>query len=270
MPEGPEILYTSLLLKKNLKGYKLEEINSYTDKPAIVPKDLTGKIEDIDCYGKLFWIKVSGKNHSYYIDIHYGITGWLMFDKPEKNIKFDFKFRKGDKEFMLYMEDRRRFSKVKVDTQEQHDALINKMGVDILSRDFTEEYFKGIFNDKKTMVAALLLKQEYFAGLGNYIKNESMYWSNLKIKIKTNEIEEKDIKNLYNNILFVSYSNLVELLREDHLVRMLDENRKANMPDNIEVPYIYQVYGREKTPEGQKVYKYKVAGRDSYCIKSLC
>ena len=270
MPEGPEILYTALLLKKTLKGYKLAEINSYTDKPAIVPKDLTGKIEEIDCYGKLFWIKVSGKSQSYYIDIHYGITGWLMFDKPEKNIKFDFKFTKGNDEFMLYMEDRRRFSKVKVDTQEQHDALINKMGVDILSKDFTEEYFKEIVSNKKTMIAAILLKQEYFAGLGNYIKNEAMYWSNLKIKSKTDELDEEDIKNLYNNILFVSYSNLMELLRDDHLVRMLDDNRKENMPEKLEVPYIYQVYGREKTPEGQKVYKYKVAGRDSYCIKSLC
>ena len=39
MPEGPEILYFSTFLKKKLNKYKLTKINSYTDKPVIIPKD---------------------------------------------------------------------------------------------------------------------------------------------------------------------------------------------------------------------------------------
>ena len=64
MPEGPEILYTVLLLKKVLKGYNFIGINSYTAKPAIVPHDLTDTIEEIEWYGKLCWIKINGKNQS--------------------------------------------------------------------------------------------------------------------------------------------------------------------------------------------------------------
>ena len=34
--------------------------------------------------------------------------------------------------------------------------------------------------------------------------------------------------------------------------------------------YTYKIYNREYTVEGQKVFKIKVAGRDSYCIKENC
>ena len=64
MPEGPEILYTNIYLKKYLKNTQVETIKSYTDKPAIIPKDYIGIVEDIGCKGKLFWIKVSGKEKS--------------------------------------------------------------------------------------------------------------------------------------------------------------------------------------------------------------
>ena len=60
MPEGPEILYTCLYLKKFLKNCKIEDILSYTDKPAVIPKDdYIGVVEDVGAKGKSFWIKVS-------------------------------------------------------------------------------------------------------------------------------------------------------------------------------------------------------------------
>ena len=89
MPEGPELLYFATVLKKKLDGGKITEIISNTNKPVIVPTDFDGKIKSIDCKGKLLWFIVSGKTHDYYMHIHYGITGWLTFEKPEKNIKFE-------------------------------------------------------------------------------------------------------------------------------------------------------------------------------------
>ena len=126
MPEGPEILYTNIYLKKLLKNTQIETIKSFTDKPAIIPKDYIGEVEDVGCKGKLFWIKVSGKEKSYYIDIHYGITGWLEEEKPEKNIKFEFVIKKNNNYKYLYMEDKRRFSKVQIHTQTQPTEQITK------------------------------------------------------------------------------------------------------------------------------------------------
>jgi formamidopyrimidine-DNA glycosylase len=281
MPEGPEILYFSVFLKKKLTGYRFKKINSFTDKPVEIPGGWDGKILDVGCGGKLLWLYVTGKKTNYYMHIHYGITGWLTFDKPESYIKFEFilekehkkqddKDNKSAKELTLYMEDKRRFSKIKICTQEEHDKIIGKLGIDMFGENFTLQNFKDIIRNKNSMVAALLLKQEIFCGIGNYIKNESMYMCKLKSKIKTSELSDEQIEKLYNDILFVGYSNLMEMLADSKLTKYLDKSKSSNMPKKLEIPYEYKIYGREKTLDGKQVYKIKVAGRDTYCTKELC
>lgn len=275
MPEGPEILYWSVLLKKKLAiKYKFDEIKSFTDKPIIVPKDWEGKIEDSGCKGKLLWLIVSSTNKEkkYYMHIHYGITGWLTFAKPESYIKFEFILSslKNQKQINLYMEDKRRFSKIGIYTEQQHKKIISKLGVDIFEENFTLDYFNNIIGSKDTLVAPLLLKQEIFCGIGNYIKNEVMYMCKLKAKVKTSELDKNQTNQLYNDILFVAYSNLVEMLKDTNILKYLPPKKSTNMPKKLEIPYEYKIYGRETTSDGKKVIKIKVGGRDSYCIKELC
>jgi formamidopyrimidine-DNA glycosylase len=275
MPEGPEILYWSVLLKKKLAlKYKFDEIKSFTDKPIIVPKDWEGKILDTGSKGKLLWLEATStdKNKKYYMHIHYGITGWLTFEKPESYIKFEFVLSnlKTSKQINLYMEDKRRFSKIGIYTEQQHLKIISKLGVDIFDSNFTFDFLNNIIKSKDTMIAPLLLKQEIFSGIGNYIKNEVMYMGKLKAKAKTSELNDEQIKELYNNILFVAYSNLVEMLQDTNIFKYLDKSKSTYMPKKLEIPYEYKIYGREVTFDGKKVIKIKVGGRDSYCIKELC
>ena len=279
MPEGPEILYTEILLKKKLVNkYKFDTINSFTDKPIIIPKDWGGEIYSIDSKGKLLWLVVSNKDkdkdkdNKYYMHIHYGITGWLKFEKPESNIKFEFVLSniKTSKQINLYMEDKRRFSKIGIYTEQQHLKIINKLGVDIFSNEFTPDYFYKTITSKDTMVASLLLKQEIFCGIGNYIKNEVMYMGKLQAKIKTSKLNKEQIEKLYNDILFVAYSNLVEMLKDSNILKYLPKSKSMFMPKKLEIPYKYKIYGQDITSDGKKVLKIKVAGRDSYCIQELC
>jgi hypothetical protein len=97
-----------------------------------------------------------------------------------------------------------------------------------------------------------------------------MHLTNLSIKVKTNQLSITQINKLYENILFVAYSNLLELLNYDNLNKLLDNNVKKLIPTKLEIPYTYKIYNRESTTDGQKVFKIKVAGRDSYCIKENC
>ncbi len=275
MPEGPEILYWSILLKKKLAyKYKFNEIKSFTDKPIIVPKDFDGKILDVGSKGKLLWLVISSNdlNKKYYMHIHYGITGWLKFNKPESNVKFEFVLvdLNDSNQLNLYMEDKRRFSKISIYSEQQHMKIISKLGIDIFEDNFTLEHFIKIINNKNTLLAPFLLKQEIFCGIGNYIKNETMYLSKLKAKIKTSELNDEQIKQVYNNILFVAYSNLVEMLKESNILKFLPKSKSLNIPKKLEVPYEYKIYGREMTLDGKKVFKIKVGGRDTYCIKELC
>lgn len=271
MPEGPEITYFSVFLKKKLKNYKFDEIKSFSDKPVILPKDLNGDIINIGNKGKILWFYLGGKQN-FYMHIHYGITGWLTFDKPESYIKFEFVFRdkKTNKELSLYMEDKRRFSKISIHDEKQHNVIMNKLGIDLFSEEFTLENFKNIIDNKNTLLASLLLNQEIFAGIGNYIKNEVLYMCKLKVKVKTSELTDIQITQLYNNILFVGYSNLIEMLTDSKILKYLDKSKKTHIPKKLEIPYEYKIYGREITFDGKKVLKIKVGGRDTYCIKELC
>lgn len=275
MPEGPEILFCSVLFKKKLVSkYKFNEIKSYTDKPIIIPKDWDGTIIDCDSKGKLLWliVKSTDNKKNYYMHIHYGITGWLKFEKPESWIKFEFVLNniKTNKKINLYMEDKRRFSKIKIYNEEQHIKIISKLGIDIFSEKFTLENFKSIIENKNVLLAPFLLKQNFFCGIGNYIKNECMYLTKLKSKIKTSELDIIQIKNLYLNILFVAYSNLVEMLKDENIYKYLNKNKMSHLPTELEIPYKYKIYGKDKTSDGKKVYKIKVGGRDTFCIKELC
>jgi len=264
MPEGPELLFFATYLKKKLLNAKITKILSFTDKPVKVPTDFIGKILDIDCKGKLLWMKVTGKTDEYYIHIHYGISGWFTFEKPEKNIKFEFVIEKNNKTKNLYLEDQRRFSKISINKLEKHDEIISKLGIDIFSKEFTVDIFKEIIKSKNTILAGFLLKQQIFCGIGNYIKNESIYMANLGPKIKTSELDDKKIDKLYEKILFVAYSNLFEMLGEYKLEKYLNINKKKYIPDKLQIPYKYRIYGREQTDDGTKIYKIKVSGRDSY------
>src|SRR3990167_4005148 len=116
--------------------YKFVEIKSYTNKPIKIPLDFgEATIIDSDSKGKIFWLVVNAKNNIYYVHVHYGITGWFTFEKPDSYIKYEFILKniKTNKEINLFMEDKRRFSKIEIYTFEQHNKIINKLGIDIFS-----------------------------------------------------------------------------------------------------------------------------------------
>lgn len=287
MPEGPEICYFSVLLKKKLKNLILTEIKSnyvlYDSKynPDIrlsnLPNNINEdgyKILDVGCKGKLLWLYMCGNKHNqnkFYIHIHFGLTGWIKFIKPNSNIKYELYFKNiqsNDYE-ILYVEDKIKLSKINLYNEDEHNDIINEMGIDIFQSDFTLGTFKNIIQNKKVLLASLLLNQDIFCGMGNYIKNEVLYMGKLKPDIKTSELTQEQINVLYNNILIVSYSNLFTMLNNSKILKYLDKNKKINVPDSNEliIPYQYQIYKREYTVDGTHVYKTKISGRDSYYIK---
>lgn len=268
MPEGPEILYFATVLGKKLKNSTITDIKSYTDNPAIIPSDYIGKLICVGCKGKLLWFKVTGKKSDYYIHIHFGISGWLQFEKPQKNIKFEFVIEKDDKELRLYMEDQRRFSIVQIHKPDYHDKVVNDLGIDIFSKEFTLDVFSNTIKNKNMLLAAFLLNQHIFSGIGNYIKNDSLYLSKIKVKSKTSDLDDNQISKLYSNILLIAYSVLYELLSDSKAEKYLEKNKKINEPAKIEVPYEYKVYSREKSIKGETVTKLKIGGRDTYAVES--
>lgn len=269
MPEGPEILFFSTFLKKKIISTKISNIKSNTDELINIPLDLYGIVVEVCSKGKLLWIKMTSSivNKYYYMHIHMGISGWILFKDPKYFVKYEFQLTTCNKtEIMIYLEDKVKLSKLQIYDEYEHNVLLKKMGIEIFSNEFTLEKFKNIIKKKNMMLASFMLKQEFFCGIGNYIKNEVLYMGNLDINIKTGELKDEQITELYKNILFVSYSCLIEQLRNLDMEEYLALEYKTNMPEYIEIPYKYKIYKRITTDDGKKVKKVKVGGRDTYTI----
>jgi len=262
MPEGDVILYFKTLFQKKYKNHRLIEIKTY--KNINYPKDFKGDITKIDCFGKLLWFECDKK---YYVHIHLKISGYFEFEKPEKNLKYEFVLSKDNIEKSIYLQDQRRLSEVNIYNYDEHIKILDKMGkYSIFDKGFTLEYFNNMFTKKKS-ICAFLLDQKYCVGVGNYMKSEVLYLSDINIYDKMNDLTKEQIELLYKNIMFVAYSNLFTYLKDDNLVNNLEKKYLHNKPKRIEVPYQLKVYQQEKTPSGQKVFKVKINGRYTFYVK---
>lgn len=254
MPEGPEIKYNSIWLNKQLKGNEIQTVKAFSKKNVVLPKKSV--IKSVSCKGKLLFIETN----DYYIHIHFGLTGWIYLNEEPKYTKYIITTNKNT----IYVDSMRKFTKLEINTREKHEQELSRLGIDILSKDFTLPYFKSVLQRTKSIVAPLLLNQKKFSGLGNYIKNEALYIAKIHPKTKSNEIDENDLEKLYNAIRYVSFSVLMDFLGESELV--LDNKTKKILPKKIKVPYNYKIYGRQTDKNGKKVTKEKIGGRWTYYV----
>lgn len=257
MPESPEIFYLKELLNKKIKNKIFKKIISNTKTTVKLPNE--SKVINCDCKGKVLWIQTN----DYYVHLHMMISGWLVFEEP-KICKYEFVFSN----MSIYLDDTRRFSKVKIFTSEQkHLKEISKLGLSFLKNEVSQDNFVNIISNSNKSISALLLNQKIFCGIGNYIRNEALYLTHIHPNQKSNMIDEDDIIKLYDKIRFVMFSNLYEIMKINNL--KINTFIKNISPSKLEVPYKYRVYDKEKDKLGNIVTREKIAGRWAYYVKSL-
>jgi formamidopyrimidine-DNA glycosylase len=261
MPEGPEIKYISELCKTYLIGKTLESIVSNSDTKVKLPTK--SKLIDVEVKGKQLILIFK----DFWFFIHFGLTGWLVFDDP-KYPRYELHFN----DQIVYIDDSRRFSKLKIyESEDKYNKALEKLGVDIFSDEFTEEFFLNSFGKKKKLIVAFLMDQSQFCGIGNYIKNESLYLSKISPKRKTNKLTDEEKSLLYHSILYVTYSNFIENMNMNKIKVNKDINKKIrDLKIKTIIPYKFNVYGREDTDlKGNKLTIEDIGGRTCYYVKTL-
>jgi formamidopyrimidine-DNA glycosylase len=262
MPEGPEIKYIKELCKKFLIGKTLEKIVSNSDTKVKLPKK--SKVIDVEVKGKQLVLIFE----DFWFLIHFGLTGWLTFEDA-KYPRYELHF---NDDLIAYIDDSRRFSKLKIyETEEKYEKAMEKLGVDIFSEEFTEEFFLNCFGKKKKVIVAFLMDQSQFCGIGNYIKNESLYLARISPKRKTNDLTDEEKSKLYKSILYVAYSNFVENMNINKIkVDKNDKHRIKELKIKVKTPYKFNVYGRDDSDlKGNKLTIEDIGGRTCYYVKSL-
>lgn len=252
MPEGDSILYYTCFLNKEMKNLSLHSITNI--------QDCKGLIHSIDCKGKLLYLKVD----HFYIHIHFGLKGYLDYRK--KNEKYEIVFIKNNLQHSIYLNDDMKLSSINKYSEDEHEEKLNKLGASIFNKDFTLDYFKSCFINKRSLLCSFLMEQSKFSGIGNFIKNEVIYLSGIDIYIKVNALSDEDIENLYKNILFVAYSSLLTCLNEMNLESYIEKKYEFHKPSILEIPYELKIYNKKKI--GDKIVKNAViAGRNTFYVE---
>jgi len=215
MPELPEVETLKRQLEKKVKGKVIKEVDVLSPKNFIGKKEeiIGKKIEEINRFGKVLNLKlIDVKNKtSVFLNIHLKLTGELLYANDVNNAVFKevipftrtnkmpagttrivTKFSDGSG---LFFNDLRKFGWMKVkDTPEK------PKGVDVLSKDFTLEFFSNLVKKSKKPIKILLMDQEKITGIGNIYANDALFLAKIHPQRKANSLNEIDIKALFESI----------------------------------------------------------------------
>ncbi|SEM97571.1 DNA-formamidopyrimidine glycosylase [Lihuaxuella thermophila] len=207
MPELPEVETVKRTLKKLIVGKTIQDVSVYLPRIIRRPDDvelfrhhLTGTtITDVRRRGKFLkincdpWVLVS----------HLRMEGKYRLaeqDEPlEKHTHVLFHFTDGTE---LRYRDVRQFGTMDLFRlgEEDHHLPLAKLGPEPLSEDFTPEWLLKTLPEKKSKIKAVLLNQEYLAGLGNIYVDESLHLAGLHPERNASSLSPEEIRRLYHAI----------------------------------------------------------------------
>ena len=203
MPEGPEVKTTVDFLKQfeNKILTNLDVLSGRYIKKAIHNLDNADwqpplKIEKVACKGKFIYFCLS--NNVYFFNT-LGMTGsWS--DVPTKHTRVKFAFQGGE---ILYFNDIRNFGTLKIILDKKElDTKLKSLGPDILTTNIDWKEFKNQFTKKSNKtVAECLMNQSLLSGVGNYLKAEILYCSEISPHRLIKNIKDTEWKKLHSNTL---------------------------------------------------------------------
>lgn len=249
MPEGPEVLTIVTQLKPQLINKVIVDgqivsgryIRHGEPDGWSILKDRP-RIVDLNCKGKFIWFTFE---NDWYLFNTLGMTGsWGVFDGPETRDHERIRFRLADSE--LSFMDVRNFGTLKfVRGKEALNRKLSELGWDPLATACPLQISQKVMGSDRTL-AEILMDQKLFAGVGNYVKAESLYRAKLSPWRQGNSLSSDEIHNLCDQIC--------DVMRESFVARgtTIRDYRDA-MGEGGSFQNQLRVYGKSVDPEGNTV-----------------
>lgn len=202
MPELPEVKTIQDQLNEvmpfHIGNVKLSAVaDSIVHTPM---KKLAGrKLTHVERKGKLLDFRLEDGWH---LLSHLGMSGaWLISSKrvTEKHTHVQLTGASGCG-YLAYV-DPRRFGHMYLYDEEQAHAKLSELGHDLLSDQFTLEYFKAaLLRYPERRIKVTLLDQSLFAGTGNYIANEICAHGSVLPHRQVKTLKPREFKKLYEGV----------------------------------------------------------------------
>lgn len=273
MPELPEVEIIVTGLRKEVVGRTFSDV--WTDTESLVKQDSFDNFRKKIIGRKIASIKRRGKNILLFLDddnillIHQKISGHLLIGKwkfednkwiapagplsdDRVNTYLHMVFSLDDGR-QIALSDQRKFAKIELIKDANFDLGIEPLEIDFIS-------FKEIFRKKRGKIKQLLMKQEFIAGIGNIYASEILYRSNIHPEEDASNLDEKDLKNIYNSMQFI----LKEAIRlnGDSFSDFRDINGRRGGFQSI--MKVYQKHGKECERCGTKIVRINLGGRGTF------
>ncbi|MFW9772526.1 MAG: DNA-formamidopyrimidine glycosylase [Candidatus Heimdallarchaeota archaeon] len=201
MPELPEVetfknYLESTSLCKEIKSVKVRDDRVLNVSEKELQRELKNKkFSTTIRHGKYLFVKINSK----FLVLHFGMSGYLkafnnINDEPtHSRVLFEFK----DGSFLSYIS-QRMFGRVDLCNNMKKYLKQKKLGPDALNMNYQE--FIGTLKRRTTISKTFLMNQNIIAGIGNIYSDEILFQAKINPKTKINEVDEKKLKDLFNNI----------------------------------------------------------------------
>jgi len=272
MPELPEVETIRRSLSQSLVGKIVKEVEILEPKMFIgaVHDIVMKKIIDVTRVGKVLTFKLSNDK---YISIHLKLTGQLLYAEdrshaiypneiplsyskqmPGKTTHVIIDFTDGS---ALFFNDLRKFGWMKV-----LDLAEEPKGTDILSPDFTLNYFEEVVGKSRKPIKVLLMDQDKMSGIGNIYANDSLHLAGVHPTRIASSLGPLEVKKLYDAIITTIDQGIKYRGSSSH-------DEMFVVPDGTKGQYqnhfrVYRMEGKTCKVCGAQIERIKQAGRSSF------
>lgn len=215
MPEAPEVRITTEALQKKMVDRSLCDAalvsGRYVTHGApggwdVLHERLPMPIAQVGCKGKFIYILFADGSSIWNT---LGMSGrWAL--KRSKHTRVSFLIREDEddeKGTLLHFEDARSYGTLRfVTAREELDKRLALLGPDPLNENVNKHAFKKLLKQPKNLrrtLAEVLMDQRVIAGIGNYIKSESLYQALLSPFRLCESLDDGDIYRLHKAVLDV-------------------------------------------------------------------
>ena len=205
MPELPEVETVRQILKKELVGNKITNVNLHYPKIIEYPTSdifkeliINQTINDIKRRGKWLMFDLD----DYYLLSHLRMEGKYNLKKPSDVLgKHEHvSFILSDSRELRY-QDTRKFGRMHLINKDLVYTTfpLNELGLEPWDEALTIKYLKDKYKNKKLPIKTVILDQSIIVGIGNIYADEILFLSNINPYKKPSELTNKELQSIIDN-----------------------------------------------------------------------
>jgi formamidopyrimidine-DNA glycosylase len=209
MPELPEVESARRRAEAALSGHLIVEVSAVPDRivfagvsAARFSASLRGRrVLKVHRKGKQLWMQLDERPFPLF---HFGMTGSFQIyrnavDRP-RFWKVELVMDDGVR---LAMPDARRFGRIRLQDEPEHEAPLKDLGADPLLSPLSVVQTADLLRRRHAPVKAALLDQRLFAGVGNWIADEVLYQARIRPHRPASSLSPAEVRRLRSCLLSI-------------------------------------------------------------------